>query len=98
MNPVSSGIAMFGWLSSIMRRSVVPEPIAPMMKMGRRRWSGSRSAIDARHLGEEAVPARLDLGERVPGGGLAPCLRASASQVVVLDHLQDRPRQRRHIL
>src|SRR3954463_3061623 len=34
MKPVSCGIAMFGWLSSISRRSVVPVPIGPTMKIG----------------------------------------------------------------
>src|SRR4051794_15789031 len=34
MKPVSGGTAMCGWLSRIRRRSVVPEPIAPMMKIG----------------------------------------------------------------
>src|SRR5689334_6042721 len=34
MNPVSCGIAMRGWLSRMSRSSVVPEPIAPTMKIG----------------------------------------------------------------
>src|SRR3954447_13930869 len=34
MNPVSGGIAMCGWLSSISRSSVVPEPMVPRMKTG----------------------------------------------------------------
>ena len=34
MNPVSCGIAMFGWLSSMSRISVDPEPMALTMKMG----------------------------------------------------------------
>src|SRR3954464_15747096 len=39
MKPVSCGIAMFGWLSSIKRRSVVPVPIGPTMKIGP--WPGA---------------------------------------------------------
>src|SRR5919112_1713267 len=50
MKPVSCGIAMSGWLSSISRSSVVPVPIAPTMKIGPRTGAGSRGEMSGIHL------------------------------------------------
>src|SRR3954465_3535996 len=43
MKPVSCGMAMRSWLSSISRSSVVPEPMVPTMKIGPRFGAGVRA-------------------------------------------------------
>src|SRR3954462_15533257 len=45
MKPVSCGIAIRSWLSSISRSSVVPEPWEPTMKIGPRAAAGFRGGL-----------------------------------------------------
>src|SRR3954447_11385086 len=45
MKPVSWGIAIRSWLSSISRSSVVPEPCEPTMKIGPRVRAGFRGGL-----------------------------------------------------
>src|SRR3954453_495288 len=50
MKPVSCGIAIRSWLSSIRRSRVVPDPIAPTMKIGPRTGAGRRRLASTESL------------------------------------------------
>src|SRR3954464_1548849 len=79
MKPVSWGIAIRSWLSSISRSSVVPEPCEPTMKIGPFVWAGFRGGLatggECRVLrrGSEAHAARAPAVASVHDrGGGAP--------------------------
>src|SRR3954471_4792035 len=57
MKPVSCGIAIRSWLSSIRRSRVVPDPIAPTMKIGPRTGAGRR-----RLASTESLAGRVGVG------------------------------------
>src|SRR4051812_42137515 len=97
MKPVSGGIPMCGWLSSIRRSRVVPEPIAPTMKIGPRRGASEGSGTGGRWpLGrrrgadrDARLAGRLLLGPDRPAGDLRDVAAVAVAHGDVHDLLQE---------
>src|SRR4051812_13355110 len=103
MKPVSCGIAMFGWLSSISRSSVLPAPIGLTMKIGprasagsragasmRRRPGGTRADYRSRRRGGLTGLRAAPAGERSPRPAAARARRRAARGPAAVDHAASR--------